>query len=103
MFGVMKKVLLGLVGLMLVGCGTQPLPPVPDMAMAEATGVSGVTLQRGRAVYMTDCTRCHEAKMPDDVSKEDWHVVIPGMAWNAGINEADEAAVEAYILAVKKP
>ncbi len=39
--------------------------------------------------------------MPDDVSKADWHVVVPGMAWNAGISEAEEEAVLDYILAAK--
>ncbi|MEM1083570.1 MAG: cytochrome c [Verrucomicrobiota bacterium] len=84
------------------GCVVEePIPPAPTAEMAAASGVSGETLQRGRAVYMSDCTRCHEAKMPGDVSSKDWHVVLPGMAWNAGISEADEEAVEAYIKAVK--
>lgn len=89
------------VGVM-AGCASEPdYPPAPDAAMARATGVSAGTLQQGRAVYMTDCTRCHEAKMPNDVSVDDWHVVLPGMAWNSGISAADEEAVEAYILAVR--
>lgn len=79
----------------------QPLPPLPDATMAEASGTPVKTLQRGRAVYVTDCARCHEAMMPEDVSREDWHVILPGMAWNSGISAADEDAVEAYILAVK--
>ena len=40
--------------------------------------------------------------MPADVSKADWHVVVPGMAWNAGIPPADEKALTAYLLAAKK-
>jgi hypothetical protein len=39
---------------------------------------------------------------PADVSREDWHVVVPGMSWNAGISEADEQALGAYILAAAK-
>lgn len=70
------------------------------MAMAEASGESALTLQRGRAVYMSDCSRCHKAKMPKEISTEDWHVILPGMAWNAGISKGDEEAVEAYINAV---
>lgn len=98
----MKKLCLGLTGLLLVGCASEdPLPPVPTEAMAASSGTSGVMLQRGRAVYVTECTRCHEAMMPDDITAEDWHVVLPGMAWNAGISEADEEALEAYIRAVK--
>ena len=39
--------------------------------------------------------------MPDDITDEDWHVILPGMAWNAGMSQGDEEAVEAYIKAVK--
>jgi orotidine-5'-phosphate decarboxylase len=69
--------------------------------MARASGVELVKLTRGHEVYMSDCTRCHEAKMPSEVSGEDWHIVVPGMAWNASISEVDEEAVLAYILAAK--
>jgi cytochrome c5 len=98
----MKYTMLGLIGAVLVGCKTQSaLPPLPDAAMAKVSGTSVETLQRGRAVYVSDCARCHEAMMPDDISTDDWHVVLPGMAWNSGISAADEEAVEAYIAAVK--
>jgi cytochrome c5 len=99
----MKRVVLGWFGAAVMsGCTMQPaLPPVPDMRMAESSGKSVETLQRGRAVYISDCTRCHEAMMPKDISQEDWHVILPGMAWNSGISGADEEAVEAYIQAVK--
>lgn len=69
--------------------------------MAESSGKSLKVLQRGRAVYLSECTRCHEAMMPQDISREDWHIILPGMAWNSGISAADEDAVEAYIIAVK--
>lgn len=69
--------------------------------MAEASGVSVERLQHGRAVYMSNCTRCHEPMMPRDLTRADWHVVVPGMAWNAGISEQDEDDVLAYLLAAK--
>lgn len=99
----MKGLIAAWVGVVvLVGCSMpSALPPVPDGAMAESSGTSLETLKRGRAVYLSDCARCHEAMMPSDISQEDWHVILPGMAWNSGISAADEEAVEAYILAVK--
>jgi cytochrome c5 len=98
----MKRVLFGLMGVMLAGCALQQeLPPAPDEAMVKSSGSSAVTLQRGRAAYVSECARCHEAKMPDAITDEDWHVILPGMAWNAGMSEGDEDAVEAYIKAVK--
>ncbi|MBK1827845.1 c-type cytochrome [Haloferula rosea] len=94
--------LLWLVGVMVTSCATTRKPPVPDQAMATAGKVDLTTLERGHTVYMSQCTRCHEAMMPSAVSGEDWHVVVPGMAWNAGISAADEEAVTAYILAARE-
>lgn len=85
----------------LAGCLATSQPPAPDAMMAAASGEELATLTRGHGVYMSQCTRCHEAKMPSAVSGEDWHIVVPGMAWNASISEADEKAVLAYILAVR--
>jgi len=59
------------------------------------------TLKRGHTVYQTECARCHEPMMPSEVSGKDWHLVVPGMAWNAGISAADEEAVLRYIMAAR--
>jgi len=97
----MKGVRAGvLLGSLLAGCEREPeIPPVPSVAMAEASGHPVETLEHGRAVYMSECARCHVPLMPDRLGGEDWHVVVPGMAWNAGISEADEEAVLAYVMA----
>lgn len=87
--------------LLLVGCADKPSVPVPNAAMAERSGEDVAILNKGHAVYTTHCARCHEPMMPSEVSSEDWHVVVPGMAWNAGISEADEDAVLKYILAAR--
>ena len=90
--------------MVLAGCASPvvELPPAPTEEMVRVSGVEAETLLRGRGVYLSNCTRCHEPMMPEDVSREDWHVVVPGMAWNAGVSSADEEAVLAYILAAKK-
>jgi hypothetical protein len=69
--------------------------------MATKSGEELAVLQKGYGVYMAQCSRCHEPMMPSEVSAADWHIVTPGMAWNAGISEEDEAAVLKYILAAK--
>ena len=91
-----------LVGLLLASCAATKTAPIPDAAMASRSKVSVATLQRGHAVYLAHCGRCHEHILPRDVSKEDWHVVAPGMAWNAGISAADEKALTAYLMAATK-
>lgn len=85
----------------LAGCAPGPKIPVPTAAMAAKSGEDPAVLQKGYGVYMAQCSRCHEPMMPSKVSAADWHIVTPGMAWNAGISEADEAAVLKYILAAK--
>lgn len=76
-------------------------PPVTP-AMAASSKVPEGTLQLGRAAYIANCGRCHEYQLPDTVSDEDWHVVVPGMAWNAGLTKQDEVAIREYVIAAKK-
>ena len=90
-----------LVAIMFSGCAAEKQVPVPTKLMASESGQDLAVLERGHKVYMTQCTRCHEPLMPSEVSTEDWHIVTPGMAWNAGISEADETAVLKYILAAR--
>ena len=87
---------------LVAGCVTARQPPVPDAVMAAESRVKLETLKQGHAVYMNQCTRCHDAWLPEEISGKDWHVVVPGMAWNASISGADEEAVLAYILAARQ-
>ncbi len=86
---------------LVAGCALKNQMPVPDAAMAARSGDSLEILQQGHAVYIIQCGRCHEPMMPSEVSSADWHIVVPGMAWNAGISKADENAVLKYIMAAK--
>lgn len=85
----------------LAACVQQKSAPIPTAAMAAKSGEDLAVIQKGYGVYMAQCTRCHEPMMPSEVSKEDWHIVTPGMAWNAGISEQEEEAVLKYILAAR--
>lgn len=86
-----------------VGCAPnlEKQAPAVTPAMASRSGTSESTLQLGRAAYIAHCGRCHEYQLPDTVSDADWHVVVPGMAWNAGMSKHDEIAVRQYLLAAK--
>ena len=87
--------------MMFSGCAAEKQVPMPTSGMAISSGEDLAILQKGYSVYMAQCSRCHEPMMPSEVSKDDWHIVTPGMAWNAGISEADEEAVLKYILAAR--
>lgn len=97
----MKKALPALAFIFLAACAPST-PPVPDAAMSTQAKVKLETLQRGHTVYLSHCGRCHEHILPKEVSHADWHVVVPGMSWNAGISASDESALTAYLLAAKK-
>jgi mono/diheme cytochrome c family protein len=89
---------------LLVACQTPPPPigidaPAPDTRMAWRSKTPLSVLGNGYAVYLRQCSQCHVAKLPTDMTKEQWHVIIPGMAWNAGIDAKEEHDVLAYMSA----
>jgi cytochrome c5 len=86
-----------------LSCAGPPPAPEPDARLAARSGVAQELLQRGHHVYLMQCGRCHDHVLPDDVTRADWHVVLPGMAWNAGLDPADQRAVMAYIMATTTP
>lgn len=90
-------------GLIVAACAPslEKMAPPVTPAMAARSKTSEGTLQLGRAAYIAHCGRCHEYQLPDTVSDEDWHVVVPGMAWNAGLSKQDEVAIRQYLIAAK--
>lgn len=77
--------------------------PFPNEEMARLSGQDLGHLQRGYMVYQKQCQQCHpQPLLPHEVSEGDWHIVVPGMAWNAGIDHEDEEAVLQYLLAARQ-
>jgi len=81
--------------------GVNENAPVPSSAMAIRSNTSLDTLQTGHGVYMRKCGECHTHLLPDEIASADWHVVVPGMAWNAGITPSEEDALMKYIIAAR--
>ena len=73
--------------------------PVPNAEMAHKSGQPLDTLGKGYALSQVHCSQCHEFKLPENMRVDEWHTIVPGMAWNAGLNKEDEAAVMAYLVA----
>ncbi|MGC6467084.1 MAG: hypothetical protein ACON38_01065 [Akkermansiaceae bacterium] len=71
--------------------------PVPDAKMAKDYGVSLEQIGLGHAVYLRKCGECHLHVLPDQMEKENWHVVVPGMSWNAGLTAEEEQALQQYL------
>jgi hypothetical protein len=86
----------------LAACASQKIDDAPALtpAVLSRSKTPAATLHQGRALYLAHCGRCHAYMLPEQISKQDWHVVVPGMAWNAGLSASEERALREYILAV---
>jgi len=88
--------------LMIASCAVQDAnAPKPTQEMADRANLPLSAIREGHSVYLRKCAECHELMLPDRVTSSDWHVVVPGMAWNAGISRQEEDAVLQYLLAAK--
>ena len=76
--------------------------PVPTATMANASGEPLDTLGKGYSLFQVHCAQCHELKMPRDMRVDEWHAIVPGMAWNAGMKKEDEHALLAYLVAATR-
>jgi mono/diheme cytochrome c family protein len=68
-------------------------------AAAQRTGTADAA-SNGRRLYITRCTECHSAPAPASLSLEEWGRILPQMADLAALNDAERAAVRAYVEAV---
>jgi len=75
--------------------------PVPNPGMAVRAKTSMETLDTGHGVYMRKCGECHVHMLPDELNDTGWHVMVPGMAWNAGIEPSEEKALLTYLKAAR--
>jgi hypothetical protein len=76
--------------------------PVPTRGMAFRHPGSLRELGLGHSVYMRKCGECHYHKLPDEVKSSAWHIHVPGMAWNAGIEPYEQEALLLYLQAASK-
>jgi len=87
------------------GCASQdegiPGAARPTAALARQSGTSKAEIEQGYSVYMLKCGECHERKLPSQITDLRWHKVVPGMAWNAGLNATDEKALLSYLVAAR--
>ena len=76
----------------------QPPPPAkPVVPVAVATDV-----EAGKAIYTTQCARCHSPKPVDNWTVEEWQPILRSMIPRARLNEAQRAQLTAYVTANAK-
>jgi mono/diheme cytochrome c family protein len=82
-----------------MGFAFQACTPTQNYVEMPVPNASLDTLGKGYALSQVHCSQCHVFKLPDNMRVDEWHTIVPGMAWNAGLDKEDEAAVLAYLVA----
>ena len=73
----------------------QAAPPV-----AQLGGADHSQLYMGREIYITRCAKCHSVEPVTKYSLQHWVDIMPKMARKTHLNEAETAAVLAYVTKV---
>ena len=81
------------------GLDTGGRAPQPTAQLAARAGEDLDTIGTGYWVFQRKCLECHEARVPRDPSNSNWHPVLRGMSWNAGLSDSEQDAVMAYLRA----
>jgi hypothetical protein len=99
---VIARSLLAIVAAVAVGACTAPYHPVtPDqvrMAAARFPGSSRETLEKGRLLTLSHCSRCHRAFEPTEFRANAWPGLVAEMRKGAGLDEAEEALIVRYLV-----
>jgi cytochrome c5 len=73
--------------IVIAGCAsaprTVPLPP---------------ELDAGRRLYEARCQACHPLHRPDELTPARWPDVLERMAWRARLSDAEQDAIERFLL-----
>jgi len=81
---------------------TRGKAPAPTARMAARAGENLETIGTGYWIFQRKCLECHESRVPTDPTDADWHPVMRGMSWNAGLAEDEQNAVMAYLRAAAR-
>ena len=95
----MKRILLTLMAsISIIGC-MDSISVAPKIAEL-GTVSNAMQLERGRAVYITSCSRCHNAIRITSITKSEWDGILPEMIEESELTISDSMAVTEYIQAV---
>ena|SRR5665648_810224 len=69
---------------------------VPSSADVTANATL-IELQKGRTLYIDNCSRCHVLYSPDDYSPSQWQSIINQMGPKTGLSSSDIKLVTKYV------
>lgn len=85
------------------GCASQqpePAAPLVNQALADQGGGATVTtLEHGRQIFTSRCTRCHAAYAVTSHSTIEWHQILNNAAHRAAFSEVEKSALLDYLAA----
>jgi len=67
-------------------------------AAKKYPGASLVSLQKGKALYEENCSKCHSLKEPTQYNEEQWGKHVKRMAPNAKIDKPTEELILQYVV-----
>ena len=91
---------------LLIGCVAtswdRVAPPVDVLAAAGMADVPGqrAALERGRMVYLVDCSKCHVPEPILAYSVQDWGHILPEMIEETSLTAEKEADLRRYVESV---
>lgn len=90
----MKKILFffGILALT-VACSPKSTEGVSDLE-AEAPRTA---IMEGQILYVKKCTKCHEAKVIDNYTPEEWAKLLPIMSVKAKLSDTETHQVTEYV------
>jgi hypothetical protein len=77
-------------------------PPVTAAFLAVVKGGDPKALAEGHSLYTNRCTECHDLELIDSRTLSSWERMVGSMSRRAGLNEAQQACIVAYIAAAQK-
>lgn len=77
-------------------------PFSPTSQMAKSANKPIADLGKGYGIFMRQCSQCHDKRIPNQIPTKEWHKIVPGMAWNAGLSVEERRLVTDYIVAASK-
>jgi hypothetical protein len=77
-------------------------PPVTPSFLTAAGGGDAQALAAGHSLYTNRCTECHDLELIDSRSMSSWEKMVGNMSRRAGIDNAQQAQILAYITAAQK-
>jgi mono/diheme cytochrome c family protein len=85
-----------------LACGPGYVAPPVSPQLVKASGAPMSRIERGYVVHQAKCAKCHAFEDPADYGIDELRdEIMPVMARKSKLNDADSAAVLAYLLAAR--